>query len=175
MAQKIKSGARFHHNLRGRVQTAPKELEVLGYELCAATVLNGNVVNTIRMEYKHAGVAGYGFWAEHTGMVELQLESQRLQGYLHESFADPFLHQIERSDGRFGSDIVVLTSIRWKGCILCLFRQQDWQTKSGRKHSWHRNWAGDGVGLPLTRQSPHCSADLKSPRPLHRVTSSRYV
>jgi len=54
---------------------APKKLEVLGYEAWAATVLYGDVVNTIRMQYKHAGMAGYGVCADHTRVVQLQLQS----------------------------------------------------------------------------------------------------
>ena len=43
------------------------------------------------MQYEHAGVTGYGILAEHTGVIELQLESYQLQGYLDKRFADPFL------------------------------------------------------------------------------------
>ena len=64
---------------------------MLGYEAGTAAVLNGDIVNTICMQYEHAGVTGYGILAEHTGVIELQLESYRLQGYLDKRFADPFL------------------------------------------------------------------------------------
>ena len=64
---------------------------MLGYDACAATVLNGDLVNPIRMQYEHAGVTGYRIFADHAGVVELQLEPYRLQGYLDECFADPFL------------------------------------------------------------------------------------
>ena len=50
---------------------ASKKLEVLRYEACAATVLNGDVVDAVCVQYEHAGMAGYGIFAEHTGVIEL--------------------------------------------------------------------------------------------------------
>lgn len=66
----------FDRDLRTWVQSAPKELDMLRNGPLTVTVLNGDLVNSIRMENQHIRVARGWVVAAHTGVVKLDLKSQ---------------------------------------------------------------------------------------------------
>lgn len=59
--------------------------------MSAITVLNGDFMDAIRVEYKERGVTCAGTHAKHAPMVELDRQAQRLQRYLLEVRTGPFL------------------------------------------------------------------------------------
>ena len=76
VVKKFESRAGFDGDLRTWVKFAPKELDMLRNGPLTATVLNCNLVYSIRMEDQHIRVARNRVLAAHTGVVELDLKSQ---------------------------------------------------------------------------------------------------
>ena len=76
VVKKFESRAGFDGDLRTWVKSAPKELNMLRNGPLTVTVLNCNLVYSIRMEGQHIRMARGRVLAAHTGMVELDLKSQ---------------------------------------------------------------------------------------------------
>jgi hypothetical protein len=76
VVKEFECSANFDRDLRTWIQSAPKELDMLRNGLLTATVLNCDLVNSIRMENQHIHMARNWVVAVHTGMVKLDLKSQ---------------------------------------------------------------------------------------------------
>lgn len=79
MAKEVEGGASFDYELRGRVEAASKELNVVGNCPRTVAILNGDFMDSIGVKNQHAAVRVHGVFAEQAGMVELNLEPHGLQ------------------------------------------------------------------------------------------------
>jgi hypothetical protein len=77
--EKFERGTRFDGTLRRRIKPPPEKLVMVRYGPCTAAVLDGNIVDSVGMQDKHARVAGDRALAEHAAMVELNLQAQRFE------------------------------------------------------------------------------------------------
>jgi len=68
-----------------------KELKVLWDLARTPTILDRNFVDAVCVQDQHVGVARNGVMAEHTTMVELQLQPKFLQRNPHKNTVTPFL------------------------------------------------------------------------------------
>ena len=73
VAKEFKCNASLDDDLRAWVQSMLKELDVLRNGPLTATVLNGNLMNSISMEHQHIRMARDWVVAAHTGMVKAWL------------------------------------------------------------------------------------------------------
>ena len=91
VAKEFKCNASLDDDLRAWVQSTLKELDVLRNGPLTATVLNGNLMNSISMEHQHICIARDWVVAAHIGMVKLDLKSQGFEQRLNKLEFQPFL------------------------------------------------------------------------------------
>jgi hypothetical protein len=91
VAKEFERNASLDGDLRAWVQSTSKELDVLRNGPLAVAVLNGDLVNSIRMEHQHIRMARNRVVAVHTGVVKLDLKSQGFERRLNKPGSRPFL------------------------------------------------------------------------------------
>jgi len=95
--EKGESGAGFDGFLRGRIETAAKELNVMWNGASAATILDGDLMDPVGVDDEQGGVRSSWDFAVHTGVVELYFEADGFERHLHESRTRPFLQRVRLS------------------------------------------------------------------------------
>ena len=79
VAKEFECNAGLDSDLRARVQSASKQLDVLRNRPLTIAVLNCNLMDSICMENQHIDVAWNRIPAVHAGMVKLYLKSQSFE------------------------------------------------------------------------------------------------
>lgn len=113
--QELERGTSLGVDLAGRVEPASKELEVLGNCTLTAAIIDGNVVNAVVVKHPHAGVGRDRKSTAPTGVVQLDTETEALEGGFDEVGASPTLLRRKDERMRWEMQYAALTSTRWKG------------------------------------------------------------
>ena len=91
--KELEGRASFDIDLRCRIQSSSKQLDMLRDGSRAIAKINRYLVETVNVHYDHVAMAWRWVFAVHTAMVELDSEAHRFQRHLRKLHAVPFLSE----------------------------------------------------------------------------------